>query len=345
MTIQRTLDIIIPSYNRPKRLFNLLKTGLELEMEGVYFVVIDDGSDLVEYIEGIGSLSTADVCNYFQHSAIIYVRNPTNIGLARSWVRYYDNHCEAKYTLSVVDKDFFLDRQPIMNALQKLEQDDSLCMVVIPLMQEDRVNKDLLIGFDYAPMTGRAFVAHFINDTNLQHCTSYGIKRVSCLKKASLPMNLNLRRYGLDDGFGIDIDLVLRLAPMGNVAFESKPHVKRILMEGATEKYPLTFAYTYYQYAKHAIRQLKASQMIEPQDAQHYIKNWLLLILRGLVVAYQPVHGSEMEQGTARIRKHLKMPIHLYLIKELFLHRIKLSEEMRKLYLLSMHLTFNALRK
>jgi len=333
------LDIIIPSYNRPNRLFTLLDTGLKLAMEGVYFVVIDDGSDLTEDIEGIGSFTTKEVCDYFQNPSIIYVRNQKNIGLARSWVEYYDKHCEAKYTLSVVDKDLFIDKKPILNALLKLEQDDSLCMVVIPLMQHDRVNEDLLIGFNYTKMSGKEFISRFVNDTSLQHCTSYGIKRVSCIKKANVPGNLLLKNYGLDDGFGIDIDLVLRLATMGNVDFEHEAHVKRILMEGATERYPLTFAYTYYQYAKRAIRILKTSNMINSEDARRYIKTWLLLILRGLVVAYRPVHGSELERGTTRIREHLKMPIHFYLIMESLKHNIKPSREMVWLYYFSVRLT------
>ena len=339
MLPKRLLDIIIPSYNRPKRLFSLLDTGLKLAMDGVYFVVIDDGSELAEDIDDIGLCSTQQVCEYFNSPAIVYVRNPQNMGLARSWVNYYASHCEAKYTLSVVDKDLFINKTPILNALEKLEKDDSLCMVVIPILQHDRTNENILVGFDYTKMTGKKFISHFVRDPSLQHCTSYGIKRVSCIKKANVPQNLSLKEYGLDDGFGIDIDLVLRLASKGNVEFEREAHVKRITMEGATERFPLTFAYTYYQYAKHAIILLKKENMISRVDAKCYIKTWLLLILRGLVVAYRPVHDTQEEFGTERIAQHFAMSIHLYVIYELLKHKIIPSREMIDLYILSKRLS------
>jgi len=342
MSKQRLLDIIIPSYNRPLRLFTLLKSGLELHMAGVYFVVIDDGSELDEYIPNVGLCSTQQVCEYFNNPAIIYRRNPENIGLARSWVNYYETYCDAKYTLSIVDKDFFVDKTPIMNAINQLEHDDSLCMVVIPLMQEDRANTHTLITFNYSKMTSQEFISQFVRDVTLQHCSSYGVKRVSSIRQAGVPDNLYLKDKGLDDGFGIDIDLVLRLASTGNVGFEREAHIKRTLMEGATERYPLTFAYTYYQYAKRVIAILKKKNMIGPDDARQYIKMWLLIVLSGLVVAYRSVHGSELEQGTKRISKHLKIPIHLYLLIEAIKHGIRPSQEMIDLYRCSLRLTLDS---
>lgn len=345
MIENRLLDIVIPSFNRPQRLFKLLETGLALAMPGVYFVIIDDGSCLSEYVDGVGEMDTQAVCEYFQSPAIVYIRNSQNIGLANSWIAYYEYHCQAKYTLSMVDKDFFVDKSPILNALHQLEQNDALSMVVIPLLQEDRAQQHLLIDFDYPVMSGRNFISRFIHDVRLQHCASYGVKRVSHLRAAGVPKNLQLAKFGLEDAFGIDIDLIFRLAPMGDIAFEKKPHIKRVLMDGATERYPLTFAYTYYQYAKHALQCLKKDKMIQMVDAKQYIGFWLLLILRGLVVAYRPVHGSEMEKGTARIQKHLKIPIHVYLLKEFVRYRIKMNEESIALYRLSLQLIWQSRRK
>ena len=211
-------------------------------------------------------------------------------------------------------------------------------MVVIPLLQQDHANSDLLIDFNYTKMSGRQFISSFINDPALQHCSSYGLKRVSFIKQVDALQNLHLINYGLDDLFGIDINLILRLATVGNVDFEQRAHIKRSVMGGSTERYPLTFAYTYYQYAKYAIRFLKKKNIIKSIDARSYIKFWLLLILRGLVVSYRPVHGVELEKGTQRICKHLKIPINLYLLLELMKHRIKPSDEMLMLFRLSIKL-------
>ncbi len=338
MPPRRTLDILIPSYNRPKRLFTLLKTGMELAIPGACFVVIDDGSTVSEAIDGVGSLSTKQVCDYFNSPQIIYLPNRQNIGLARSWEKYYAAHAEAKYTMSVVDKDIFLDRQPIVNALQKLEADDALGMVVIPMMQEDRTQQVSTIGFNYPRMSGKEFISRFIHDPALQHCASYGLKRTAFIKKAGVPRNMQLADKGLEDAFGIDIDLVLLLAAEGDVEFETAPHIKRLTLEGATERWPLTFAYTYYQYAKRALHDLRSRGMVSKADMQRYISMWLLLILRGLVVSCQPVHGTELEQGTKRIYKHLTTPIHIYLVTEMLKYGVLTTEEMRGLYTLSLKL-------
>lgn len=336
----RVLDIVIPSYNRPTKLFCLLDTGLQLKMEGVYFVVIDDGSTISEHIPGIGVLTTRQVCDHFRNEHIIYIRNPENMGLARSWVKYYQEYCQAKYAMSVVDKDIFLAREPIMSAIEQLENDDSLCMVFIPLVQKDRAHEDLIIGFSYEKMSGKDFISHYVKDTHLMHVGGYAIKRVRSIRDAGLPRNLGLSHYGLDDMFGIDIDLVFLLAVMGNVGFESRPHVKRSIMEGGTERYPLTFAYTYYQYAKRAINDLWRKRMISREDGRRYLGMWHLLILRGLVISYQPVHGSELEKGTMRISGHLKIPIHLYVIMEMLKYGVRPTAEMRVLFARSLALVY-----
>ncbi len=332
----RLLDIVIPSYNRPQKLFSLLDTGLRLGMDGVTFVIIDDGSTVAEAIDGVGTLNTQQVCEHFHDPRILYIRNPENIGLARSWVNYYNGHADAKYTVSVVDKDVFLDKAPILNAIEKMEHDNSVCMVFIPLIQKDRTHEDLVIGFSYDKMSGREFISHYVRDTSLMHVGGYAIKRVQSIKDAGIPRNMNLTRYGLDDMFGIDIDLVFILATMGHVDFESAPHIKRSTLDGGTEKYPLTFAYTYYQYAKRAIDDLQQSDMINKEDAQRYLGMWHLLILRGLVVSNQPVHGSEMERGTSRIRRHLKLPIHLYLRREMRRYGVRPTAEMQQLFAMSL---------
>ena len=334
----RLLDLVIPTYNRPLRVYELLQSGLALSMPGVFFVIIDDGSDLAEEIPGLGQLNTEQVCAYFSNPQVVYIRNPENMGLARSWEAYYATHCQAKYTLSVVDKDVLINPAPILSALKKMEADDQLCMVVIPLAQQDRRHDELMLDFNYPRMNNREFLAKFIHDPNLQHCASYGVKRVSAINRAGLPRNLHLAKHGLEDAFGIDIDLVLLLGAEGDVDFEQLPHIKRSTLAGATERYPLTFAYTYYQYAKRAIGNLRRRGLISAADARSYLSFWHLLILRGLVVSYRHVHGTEAEVGTSRIGQHLRLPIHLYLVLQFLRYGVRPTPEMISLFKMSYEL-------
>jgi glycosyltransferase involved in cell wall biosynthesis len=323
----RLLDVLIPTYKRPKCVFEVLSSGLKQNMPGVYFVIIDDGSTASESIEGLGDVTTAQVCEHFKDDRVIYIRNSENIGLARSWEKYYAHHCQAKYTTSVVDKDLFIDGEPFNRALQQLENDDSLCMVVVPLTQKDRVHENVAIDFDYNTMSGEEFLSRFVRDPQLQHCTNYAPKRVSMMRQAGVPRDLGLRKSGLDDCFGIDIDVILMLAAQGRVGFEHRPPIKRSTLAGATERYPLTFAYTYYQYAKRAVNELRAQGKLSRESANAYIYNWLLLILRGLTVSYRHVHGTEAEVGTSRIGQHLRLPIYLYLALEFLKYRIMPTKE------------------
>lgn len=328
----RTLDVIIPSYNRPALLHELLTTGLALGVPGMHLVVIDDGSTLSEEIPGRGECDTKSVCESFDSDRVIYIRNPENMGLARSWERYYLEYCNARYTLSVTDKDEFIEPGPIVSAIEKLEGDPGLSMVVIPLRQKDRSEDDRPLNFEYPRMSGREFLARYVEDNMLQHCAMWGVSRVSAGHKAGLPRSLHLRRYGLDDAFGLDLDFVLMMATTGDVEFETAAHIRRSTLGGATERYPLTFAYTYFQYAKRVMRELRRRGFISREAERSYIAFWILLINRGLRVAYRPVHGTELEDGTKRIRGHLRMPIHLYILLHVIRYRVSPSEEMKQLF-------------
>jgi hypothetical protein len=332
LDVARKLDVVIPSYNRPGRLYELLKTGLDMAIPGVFFIVIDDGSTLSEEVPGLGLLSTEQVCASFATRNVVYIQNPQNMGVAESWQRYYRDFCSADYTMSVTDKDEFIDRQPIANALRKLDADPLLSMVILPLRQRDRSMEDRAMTFSYQRMSGKEFLARYVEDNMLQHCSMWGVMRVDAARAAGVPRSLNLRRYGLDDGFGIDIDFVFMVGTTGDVDFESEAHVRRSTLAGGTEKFPLTFAYTYYQYAKRAMRELRARGFVNRDTARRYLGLWILLISRGLLVAYRPVHGTELEPGTGRIRRHLFVPIHLYLLIECLRHGIKPTAEVVALY-------------
>lgn len=326
------LEVVVPTYNRPAKLHRLLASGLALAVPGMRFVVIDDCSTVCEEVPGIGLASTEEVCASFDTDRVTYLRNERNVGVAASWQRYYRDLCKAEYASTMTDKDEFIDPAPIVSALGKLDTDPGLAMVVLPLRQNDRLMEDRGLLFDYPTMSGRDYLARYVQDSRLQHCSMYSIVRVEAIRAAGVPRPLGLRRWDLDDGFGTDIDFVFNVATTGDVAFERDAHIRRSTLAGGTERYPLTFAYTYYQYAKRAMRELRARGFVTRETARRYLSLWILLICRGLLVAYRPVHGTELEPGTERIRRHLRMPIHLYLVVECIRHRIRPTREMTSLF-------------
>lgn len=329
---QRKLDVLIPSFNRPALLYHCLSTGLSLQIPGMVFVVFDDGSNLVENVPSLGAATTAQVCASFRTKRVVYIRNPENMGVAATWQHYYRHLCTATYTMSVTDKDEFINAAPIASALAKMDADPKVSMVIIPMRQKDRADSDRAMLFDYRRMSGREYLARYVEDTMLQHCSMWGIMRTEAARRAGVPRPIGLRRYGLDDGFGIDIDFVFMVAVTGDVEFEREPHVRRSTLAGGTEKFPLTFAYTYYQYAKRAMAELRDRGLVSETTRRRYLGWWLLLIARGLIVAYQPVHGTELERGTERIRRHLPLPILLYLPVEALKYRIRPNQELITLY-------------
>jgi hypothetical protein len=163
---------------------------------------------------------------------------------------------------------------------------------------------------------------------------------------AGVPRNLDLRALGLEDGSGIDHDLIFNVATTGDVEFESEPPLRRAIAGGYTERFPLTFAYTQYQYARRLMVELEARGVVCAETRRRYLGLWHLIIVRGLLVAYRPVHGTEEERGVARIRPHLSMHILLYLPVECLRFGVLPRAETVKKYLEGAKLmSFNWLRK
>jgi hypothetical protein len=313
---RRKLDFFVAVFNRPRSLHHLLRTGLALGIPGASFVVYDDASDLVEDVDGIGPATVESVCRGFHDARVIYVRNAANIGFAKSLEAYYRDVCASDYTALLNPKDEFVGRAAIDSALAKLDADPKLSMVVYSLRHADRVEADRPLIFAYRRMTGPEFIAAHVRDEVLQHCSSYAIVRVAAARIAGAPRNLDLRALGLEDGSGIDHDLIFNVATTGDVEFESDPPLRRSIAGGYTELYPLTFAYAQYQYARRLMIELEARGIVSAETRRRYLGLWHLIIVRGLLVAYRPVHGTEKERGVARIRPHLSGHILLYLPAE-----------------------------
>jgi hypothetical protein len=221
------LDFLLSCFNRSRYLHHILKTGLALNIPGTSFVVFDDASSASEDVPGLGPATVEAVCRSFADDRVIYVRNPTNIGVTKSLVRYYRDVCDAEYTTLLNPKDEFIDGQPNLEALAKLDADPKVSMVVYPLRQADRNESDNPLLFNYARMSGRDFVAQHVRDATLQHVSGYAVMRVAALRAAQLPRDLDLRSHGLEDASGIDHDLIFNMATTGDVSWTATPSVSR----------------------------------------------------------------------------------------------------------------------
>jgi putative glycosyltransferase (TIGR04372 family) len=319
---RRKLDFLLAVFDRPRYLHHILTTGLAQNIPGAYFVVFDDASTLVEDVPGLGPMTTEAVCKSFADDRVIYVRNPTNMGVTKTLERYYREVCDAEYTSLLNPKDEFISGAPITNAIAKLDADPKISFVIYPLRQIDRVESDRPLLFKYDRMSGQEFVACHVRDEMLQHCGAYSVLRVSAARRLGIPRNLNLRDFGLEDASGFDHDMIFMMATTGDVEFESEPPLRRGIVDGYTERYPLTFAYCQYQYARRLMAELEPRGFVSAETRRLYLSLWHLIIARGLVVAFQPVHGSERERGVSRIRPHIYAPILLYLPLECLRFRV-----------------------
>lgn len=325
------LDIVIPTYNRPALLYRLIHTIFQMQLSGVRIVILDDASTVSEVVPGLGDASVKAVCESFGSDHIAYFRADTNRGIVALLTLYHRHFCAARYTLLMTDKDEFLDAAPIHHALSALDEDPALSMVLIPIVQKNRDGQERHLSCEYQKMSGATFIEKYVYDTNLQHAASFSIFRVSGIRAAGVPRLLNLRAYGLEDACGFDIDFLMMVAATGDVGFGTVPHVRHNVVGGFTEKYPLTFAYCYYQYAKRTMKELRLKGVVSKKTERDYLAWWNLLILRGLHAVRHPSDTRE-EKGTRRLSKHLKVNILIYCVWQCMRYQIWPTTEMKNLF-------------
>ena len=325
---RRRIDVLVPTRNRPSKLYYLLKSGLALETPELNFIIFDDASTTREYIPDVGIFTTFEVVNYFNSKQICYFYSKKAIGVASHWETYFKSSNIGEYIMALPDKDEFISADALKDAMKVMSANDDVALVISPLKQIDRASDDRLIDFTYrGQLTDKQFYAAYINDNSLKHCAMWGLFRGKYIAEKRLPNSMELRNFGLDDGFGIDLDLVLNAVFGHKIYFLGNPIIKRSTLSGGTEKYPLTFAYTYYQYAKRVSTMLLIANKITLTDYKKYLLWWNILILRGANVSLNPVHGTELENGVDRIKQSLKINLHLYLLIQLYKFRLMPNKE------------------
>lgn len=340
------VEVIIPTFNRPATLFNILKSGIGLNNADIRFVILDDGSTLSETVSDLGELTVKQVVDCFDKAFVRYLHRPVNDGLASATYQYYKHHCLADYTIHVTDKDEFLNNAPIVTATLKLDSDPKIMMVQIPISQWNG-QEQIPLDYNYSRISGAEFIKNYVRDTRMQHAGISGLLRASKVIELGLPRILGLRgkglyENGLEDAFGMDLDILMNLVAAGDVDFVNSPHLKQNIVGGATAKFPLSFAFCYYQYAKRVMHELLCKKIIEKSTMKYYFKWWLLILTRGLVVVYQP-SDFRIEKDESRVSSYIHKPVIMYLLLEHLRYQIVPDNEARgiiKLYFEMRHPRF-----
>jgi len=72
---------------------------------------------------------------------------------------------------------------------------------------------------------------------------------------------------------------------------------------------------------------------MKKNDMKKYLGFFILLMLRGFTVSLNPVHGTESEFGSSRIKAHMRKPFLVYIIYEVLRNNLSLSLEAKKFIL------------
>ncbi len=111
------LDIIIPSYNRPQKLLNMLKKLYPQLVSNVIIKIIDNCSD-VNYESYCTNLDP-QIENYITGGQIVFFRNRYNIGLSANLMRAFET-CDAEWMWLLSDDDD-VSQDAISDILDQIE--------------------------------------------------------------------------------------------------------------------------------------------------------------------------------------------------------------------------------
>jgi len=315
------LNIVIPTYNRPLMLHRSVSSSLLLGLSDYEVVVIDDGSTVSQVMPDGIKRNTEEVMDQFDSPHIRYIRKINNAGLGSIFESYVTEHITGEYAIFINDDDVFIDPEPVHKALKILEHDPSLSIVFMSLIRRsDNKKIDQCIDLPYPPMSGKDFFRKYSEDYDIRHTALYGILRTKFIHETGAMQSIGLQKYGLHDAFGIDTDLLFRLLTKGGTSFVDQPFLLRRETAGLTERFPVMFAYCYYQYILRGIKYQKDVGFDEKSSVRKFLRSWY----RVMLMMYNATLFSPLaeERGEEKIRQHLRIPFHIYLIKEMWRHGI-----------------------
>lgn len=337
-----TLDILIPSKDRHEKLYQLLTSISRFNLKNIRVLIIDDFSEDLPKDHPFEFKNYDQLIKSFNNPSFVCFRNEKNIGLAATWCRYYSGFYGeiGAYVINPTDKDEFISSEPLQEGIRWLTEHKNYNLVMYASTVCSRHEEDVLLKNEYNDLDGPDFLNHYFYDSDLQRSSPYAMKRNSYVAIMGGLRNLDMESKGLRDAFGIDMELFLRVAHDGMVKMISMPYIRIFTHAGATERYPLSFAYCYYQYIRRILKEFLLIGKVKKYAILDFVKFWHLLMIRGFYNTIYPVHGTESEVGRSIIGKRLKYPLHLYLIKEKLLWKVGFGEEEKKLFLKSLRFLF-----
>jgi len=298
---------------------------LDCEFEGWRVVVIDDGSTVTQELDsGEWSDTPGVMARHLSDPRFFYRRLEKNNGLGEVFETYRKDMIGSEFFMLLNDDDFIFDGKPLATGINLLESDSSLSVAVFPLVHV-RTDGNRFIGVPTEKMTGLEMAHHFINDEAMKHSVIYGMFRTGNLEKTGAFVSLRLRDHGLEDAFGIDTDLVFRMATVGGAGFVDRPVVHRQEGGGLTERFPLSFAYCYYRYTLHVLKYLRRRKFLERRYERILIRHWMRVMLMSYSSSVTMPNAEEF--GESRIRRHLKYPLHIYILLQLIRFRMNMDKE------------------
>lgn len=339
LKIQTKLNVVIPTFNRPRLLERALKSALLLGDLDYKVIVIDDGSTKIERLSDGTIGNTLQVINRLDDPRIIYVPKSKNEGLGKVFEDYVDKYASGDYVLFINDDDMFIDPEPLYEAVELMESDPDLAVVYLSLIRRsDDAAIESRIELPYPKMTGQEFFRRYSIDEEIRHTSIYGVFRTKFIAETNALRPIGLQEFGLQDAFGIDTDLVFRLLTKGKVGFVDKPYVLRRETAGLTERFPMSFAYCYYQYIRRAMEYMKTTNFLEPQYGRKFLRSWFKIML---MMCSASMHSPVSEEwGEQRIRQHLRFPLHVYILWQMARYRVWLEPEAWGLFRSTLKLTW-----
>jgi glycosyltransferase involved in cell wall biosynthesis len=329
------LDIVIPTYNRPRLLDRCVRSALEMDIPGLRVVVIDDGSTVNEELGDGTVCDTPSVIARLADPRLDYTRLEKNGGLGAVFETYAARGDQAEYMTVINDDDIYINAEPILDAIAMLDDDCEMALVQISLIRRaDDRHIDEVIALPYPTLSPREFLHRYIEDESIKHTTMYGLFRSKYIAATGALKSMHLRDWGLEDAFGIDTDFLFRMATMGKAGFVNKPHILRRETDGLTARYPTSFAYCYYQYILRGLKYLEDKHALERKYARMFVAWWMKVTL--MMYSSSLTMPSSREYGSERIRRHLRYPLHLYIVRQMIRFRFWPDRESLRLFLLTL---------
>jgi hypothetical protein len=326
------LIFTLPTKNRPQSLHKTIQSFVNLDLNNCLLFVLDNGEKNKHFINN-QYLSVEDIVLKFNKYNIVYrYFNKDNQSYFDYYKTFLYEHFKEKknfpkYWATINDDDIFVFSDGINKQIEILDTNSDIAITVtnIELFDENKKRVDLnLQTAKYSPID---FLKKFSNDISLQHCTQNAIFRLENMLESNCFDTLGLYKYGLWDGFGIDLNWYFRPAfykkSIVLVLSDVKPS-KRLFQHTSsmTGKYPVMFSYCYYLYFKENIEYLKKNYLVKNKIFFDYKVWWLKQLMTSCL---SEISMERYKSNKNMISNHLKSNILYFIFKEcLSLLNIKL---------------------